>query len=58
MPMELLARDGTELRKELLRGNLILGSHLNANQLLMHYILSEQPDDFGALRSQARMARR
>ena len=45
MPMELLAGDGTELRKELLRGGLILGSHAKANQLLIKYILTEVPDE-------------
>jgi uncharacterized protein (DUF927 family) len=44
MPMEILAGDGTELRKELLRGGLVPGSQPKANQLLVQYILSEEPD--------------
>ena len=43
MPMELLAADGAELRRELLRGGLILGTHYQANHLLLRYILSEKP---------------
>jgi uncharacterized protein (DUF927 family) len=46
MPMELLAGDGIELRKELLRGGLIPGYSRHANQHLLHYILSEQPNKY------------
>jgi uncharacterized protein (DUF927 family) len=45
MPMELLAGDGTELRKELLRGGLIPGFSAKATQLLPQYILSEKPQE-------------
>jgi uncharacterized protein (DUF927 family) len=43
MPMELLAGDGTDLRKELFRGGLIPGFSPKTPQLITQYILSEKP---------------